>query len=368
MRYASWLACVTLLVGVGCDDNEVKSYSIAKEKLPVAAPPMASGGHSGHTGHGGPQQMFAAIVEQDEQFWFFKVTGDEHFLSHQKDQVVAFLKTLSFKDSDPTWTLPAGWTEQPASGMRFATIIISDASHRSEMSIIPLPKTPILPQVNRWRGQLGLGPLDEAQLEKETLHIDANGLDVSFFSMVGEGSGQMAPAGGGAAAAGGAASDSGALPADHPPVGGAAVPTNAPTTPSAPSAGKPVSYTVPAGWEDLPASGMRVATLKIGDSELTIIPLAAGAGDLVANVNRWRGQVGLTPLDPPEIEAACPEMQIDGGPARYVELMGMSGQSMLGLITIRGSKSWFVKLIAPTDVVVQEKDNFKAFVNSITFN
>ncbi|MHC4993884.1 MAG: hypothetical protein ACYTGQ_02425 [Planctomycetota bacterium] len=366
-RYGKWLMCLALMLPMGCDDNEVQSYSIPKEKIPVAAPPMMGSAHSGHSGHGGPQQMFAAIVEDSDQFWFFKVTGDEHFLAPLKDQMIGFLETVSFKDGEPTWTVPDGWNATAGSGMRFATLHISDASHHVEMSVIPLPKTPILPQVNRWRGQLGLSAIDDAQLAKDTIHVDANGLDIQLFSLVGEGSGTMAqtPASGGG---GGASGGTTQLPPDHPPVGGPTVPTTAPTTPSASSGDKPVSYTVPSGWEDLPATGMRVAALKVGGSELTIIPLAAGAGDLVANVNRWRGQVGLTPLDPAQIEGSCPEIQVDGAPARYVELVGMTGQSMLGLITIRGDKSWFVKLLAPTDVVTKETDNFKSFINSLTFN
>jgi hypothetical protein len=58
-----------------------------------------------------------------------------------------------------------------------------------------------------------------------------------------------------------------------------------------------VSYIVPEGWEDLPASGIRKANLKVSDengtAELTVLVFPGDVGGRLANINRWRGQVGL---------------------------------------------------------------------------
>lgn len=62
-------------------------------------------------------------------------------------------------------------------------------------------------------------------------------------------------------------------------------------------------FDLPDGWQRLPGSGMRFATLRMGDVEapmdLTIIPLPTGAGSLdeylLANINRWREQLKLPP-------------------------------------------------------------------------
>src|SRR5688572_22587783 len=67
---------------------------------------------------------------------------------------------------------------------------------------------------------------------------------------------------------------------------------------------KPVDWTLPAGWAALPDSGMsqfgRVATIAVtpDDPSLTLGVHRleqAGSGDLLPNLNRWEGQLGLPP-------------------------------------------------------------------------
>lgn len=66
--------------------------------------------------------------------------------------------------------------------------------------------------------------------------------------------------------------------------------------------GKPI-WKVPDNWKERGGSGMRFATIFVDPQnpklELTVIPLPSGGDDepeqILANVNRWRGQVGLRP-------------------------------------------------------------------------
>src|SRR5215217_4524033 len=57
-----------------------------------------------------------------------------------------------------------------------------------------------------------------------------------------------------------------------------------------PHAMGPLTWTVPQGWQQKPASEMRFATFQVNDNppvEMTVIPLGGGpAGDVQANVNR----------------------------------------------------------------------------------
>ncbi len=64
-------------------------------------------------------------------------------------------------------------------------------------------------------------------------------------------------------------------------------------------------WETPAGWKELPASGMREATLVAPDAagglELSVSILGASGdldADILNNVNRWRGQMGLPPTKP----------------------------------------------------------------------
>lgn len=84
------------------------------------------------------------------------------------------------------WTLPAGWKEAPGGGpMRYATIT-APVSGKLEVTVIRLPGPAggELPNVNRWRNQLGLPPIGEAELPaaRKVLGTKAGELNVYDFT------------------------------------------------------------------------------------------------------------------------------------------------------------------------------------------
>ena len=52
-----------------------------------------------------------------------------------------------------------------------------------------------------------------------------------------------------------------------------------------------LQYTVPAGWRQLPASGIRKATLQVDDAELSVLVFPGDVGGELANINRWRSKL-----------------------------------------------------------------------------
>lgn len=74
---------------------------------------------------------------------------------------------------DIHWKTPPGWGELPGTGMRHATFVIGEGSARAEMSVVALRGAGggLLPNVNRWRRQLGLGPFDDKTFAKESLRV-----------------------------------------------------------------------------------------------------------------------------------------------------------------------------------------------------
>src|ERR1051326_1691120 len=76
----------------------------------------------------------------------------------------------------------------------------------------------------------------------------------------------------------------------------------------------PVQWTVPAGWEQQPASGMRVGSFAVNKdgqrADVSIIPLAGISGSELDNVNRWRGQVGLPPVDAAKLAETAEKVNI----------------------------------------------------------
>jgi len=64
------------------------------------------------------------------------------------------------------WTAPAGWKEIAGSGMRVASFEPPKTAGNAEVTVVALPGDVggELANVNRWRGQLALAPIAEADL------------------------------------------------------------------------------------------------------------------------------------------------------------------------------------------------------------
>jgi hypothetical protein len=158
----------------------------------------------------------------------------------------------------------------------------------------------------------------------------------------------------------------------------------APATPAVPSPTGPLAlrYEPPPGWTDRGASGMRLATLAIGEPgdghEVTVIP---AAGTLEANVSRWIGQLDPA-ADPAALAerttaalAAAETVELDGANATIVLLSSGAGPAPSGDEAILGAaiplddrSSLFVKFKGPAELARQERDNFVRFVSSIRWN
>lgn len=154
--------------------------------------------------------------------------------------------------------------------------------------------------------------------------------------------------------------------------------TAAPRPPAAASA---LRYRVPDGWVDRGASGMRLATLAIGDPadglEVTVIP---AAGTLRSNVERWHGQLAsaataedkATAVD--RALAAAETIDVDGTAATLVALFDATsaadpaapGEAILGaMIPVDEASSLFVKFKGDAAVARRERDAFRGFVSSL---
>ena len=88
------------------------------------------------------------------------------------------------------------------------------------------------------------------------------------------------------------------LPPGHPDI------SSAPGTslpPTAESARPQLTWKTPDGWTEVAPGEMRVASFTIQGqngklADVSVVPLPGMPGTDDANVNRWRGQVGLSPV------------------------------------------------------------------------
>jgi hypothetical protein len=166
------------------------------------------------------------------------------------------------------------------------------------------------------------------------------------------------------------------LPADHPPIpGGNSAPSaggDMANTPVPTAGGSDLKWTAPETWTPKSGSSMRKGSYAIkrdgAEADFAITAFPGDTGGLHANINRWRGQVGLPPANPAELDAAVQHLDGQGLHFDVIELVGPSGNPptrLLGAITSYNGNSWFFKLMGPDPVVAAEKPAFLSFLQTV---
>jgi len=138
------------------------------------------------------------------------------------------------------------------------------------------------------------------------------------------------------------------------------------------ASGADLAWEAPSAWRATPAGAMRKASYSVpgegGESELSITAFPGDVGGELANVNRWRGQVGLAPLRADELEPAVSRVEANGLRFAIVELFppGDPGaKAMVGAIVPFGGSTWFFKLTGPGALVKASKPAFVGFLHTV---
>jgi len=360
----AWMALgLGVLLGAGCRREEVKVYEVTKSpESPASA--VASP-------HGGMTPGAAAGMAGHPH-------GD---LAGPKPRI--------------EYTVPEGWTEQPASAMRAASFIVGDPhAEHADLGVIPLRGLTgrTLEMWNLWRQQLGLPEGSAEEMTRAATPVTVDGhegrlfelttaepppgesrkirilgamVDVGdvawFFKMTGPdefvgsqksaflnwlGSVKFVPESeAGAVAEGGAG---GGLP----------------------------SWEVPSGWQPAPPGQFLAAKFVAGEGdqqvEINISQSAGEGGGWIANVNRWRRQLGLVEAGADEIREQTVSLQLAGGQGMQIELAGTDVRKgapahVVGVMVPLGDRTWFYKLTGPPEAVKAQKEAFLGFVRSARY-
>jgi hypothetical protein len=169
------------------------------------------------------------------------------------------------------------------------------------------------------------------------------------------------------------------LPPGHPATGAAAVPADVspaaamPASPGLQTASGPgLGWTAPATWAAKPASMMRKATYAISaagaTADLAITAFPGDVGGDAANVNRWRGQVGLPPVGDAEAIASIQRITVNGLTVGIVDVCDTTAANpvhLIGAIVPYEGATWFFKLLGPDAVVAPEKAAFLDFIKTV---
>ena len=369
-------AALILLLATGCGRDDVKVYHVATNDIAVALPSAAAPVAM-------PTTMPDGLVAPDNS-------------SQPKLKYV----------------FPVGWKEKALTQMRVASFEVSENSQTADVSVIPMSGSaggdPA--NVNRWRGQIGLPPVDEDALAKLAEKVEVAGQPAELYDLAG-----TTPGGGeperilGAILHGGdtvwffkltgdadlaekqkanfiaflksvdfdklaapATLDLSQLPPSHPSIPG----MNAGGTaePVVDATGIPV-WTVPADWKKGQLAQFLVAKFVIGSGDATasvnVSQLSGDGGGLLSNINRWRGQLGLTPISEADL-AQLLIIDATGDKATVVDISGTEARSqkpaqLVGVVLPHNGQTWFYKLMGNPAVVTAQKAAFIQFVQSAKY-
>jgi hypothetical protein len=160
-----------------------------------------------------------------------------------------------------------------------------------------------------------------------------------------------------------------AAPAPGAPAAPAGMAGSVPPPPDASQTGE-LSWSLPKGWTESRTGGMRYATLKPpaeGKIDVSVTVFPGEAGGELANVNRWRNQIGLPPL---EAAALAKDRKSLRSPAGGLALFDYTSEGqvktrLVAAILFAGGNSWFVKMVGDAGPVAASRGDFIRLLESL---
>lgn len=382
--------CLGLLVlsAAACkQDREIKVYRVAKETSPV----LAQSATPADPHAGVPGMMPGGVMPSGPG-------GDPH----------AGLTAAQLAGAGPgggpqvTDAPPAHWKKMPATSMRQASYLVEgEGGAVTDISLVVLRGAAggTLDNVNRWRGQLAQPAIDEATLKQTSKTVATPFGEAVVVEIEGLAPGADALKDGGMM---GAVANKGADAwfykmrgnstltnsekenfiqwvqsvkpvAETASAPAAAAPAPVPSSAAAPPGDGSLAWQVPAGWTLVPAtSSMRYATYTVTDAdgakaEMAVTHFPGDVGGDLENVNRWRQQVGLPPVDSAGLAALVSKLTAGPKTISLIDITGPQNRLVAGW-TRHGGDTWFFKFTGPDALVGVEKAKFTAFLESVRFN
>ncbi|MCE0484951.1 MAG: hypothetical protein LV479_12035 [Methylacidiphilales bacterium] len=294
------------------------------------------------------------------------------------------------------YQMPAGWQSKPPSEMRVASFTAAGPGGRSaDISVIPLGIVGRdLELVNMWRSQVrlpassdpdvvsraktvpigaGQGRLFEFVSDQPLIGPDRKRLTIAvlvsdntswYFKI--EGPDQAV-----------AAQKDNFLRFLQSVTFGDSAPPSAATTPDASAPGGNSVWTVPDGWQATAPSQFLLAEYAVTGSngtkaEVNAAELDGEGGGPFANINRWRGQLGLEPMTDDDLVKIERPLGTPDGDAIMVDLTGTDAKTggptrLIGVIVPHNGHTWFYKLMGDKQAVAQQENNFVQFIQSANY-
>lgn len=131
----------------------------------------------------------------------------------------------------------------------------------------------------------------------------------------------------------------------------------------------PIRWTSPAAWNQLPATAIRIGNFLVAGpdgkkAEVAVTSFPGAVGTELDNVNRWRGEIGLEPVDQGGILSQT--VTVDSLPGKLYNFAGASANTVVVSLPREG-RTWFFKLRGDKNVVDGAKATFRDFLKSVRF-
>lgn len=296
-----------------------------------------------------------------------------------------------------TVSTPPNWEPQPPSQMRQASFFVKGENGAvADISLVSLGPAAgnVLDNVNRWLEQLGQPPITAEKLAEIIQRLTTPIGEVTIVDLVGLPK-DADPAKDGRIVAAIAPGSTSALffkmrgnadlaEAQKPDfikwvaaVCTAQAENKSPSTAAMPVAPQDsnvpqIKWKTPEGWTEVPPSSMRYASFSVSGEDdakidISIVTFPGEGGSNPDNVNRWRRQIGLAPLDDKEIISMIVPMNAGSANFSTVEMAGGDSR-VIAAWTRRTGRSWFFKMSGPGPLVEREKPKFFDFLRSIEFS
>ena len=276
--------------------------------------------------------------------------------------------------------------------MSLATFSVSDSSGSATVNVTPLPNLKGREEavVNMWREQVGLGPVPQEELEKvlqpaEIAGEQGQAFEINGTSMDGKPSRTVT-----AMLHKADKSWFFKLSGDDPAVAAqkpafmeflksvrfvepaatqAQASASEPTAPQRTNEDRMSAFKweIPQGWQKLPAGQMQVAKFAVpgqgpAKAEVSVSVFPSDTGGTLANVNRWRKQLGLNEVDEHGMQSCVTGLGVAPG-AVLVNLTNEQKQ-LLGAIVPRSGRWWFYKMIGDAAAVAAAREDFVKFASA----
>ncbi len=289
---------------------------------------------------------------------------------------------------------PPNWEPQPLSQMRQASFLVKgDNGAVADISFVSLGTAAgnVLDNVNRWLEQLGQPPITEQKLGDvaqrlrtslgDAIIIDLAGLpkdadaakdgriiagmittgdSTLFFKM--RGNADLTEAQKGDFIKWVAAVCNAQTETKSPQM--AAMPPQDAAVPQ-------IKWNTPEGWTEVPPSSMRYASFAASDADsgkidISVVTFAGDGGSDADNVNRWRGQIGLAPVDEKTVNSQIAPLKTADTTFATTDIAGAKARTVAAW-TRHDGRVWFFKATGPSAAVEKEKPNFVKFIESVRF-